>query len=251
MPKKIKKKAIAEAEAVVVQARITSKDDSVILGTIDIASFNLVTEYGTLELPVKNVSGIRMGVTPIDDEGGKPVDVIEINNNYSIGGQSNIKTVDVITAFGNLSIPADRIERMDLYTISGGQSTFKLLASKHISSNVSGGWLNTGLMIKKGKAFSIVSSGQVVLASLSGAKYSPDGSTPGATVPNTGQAGTDTAYPNYGSVVYKIGENGPMLKAGNKFSGTASSTGTLYLSIYEAVYNPGNTGTYIVKVKRK
>lgn len=252
MSKKSKNAAISEQ--VQVQVRITSKDDNTISGTVNLSVINLITDYGTLDIPIKNVTCMRMGVVPIEDENGKPVDVIEINNNYAIGGKSNIKVVEVNTAYGPLSIPCEKIERMDVYTISEGQSAFKLLASRHISANASGGWLNTGLILKKGKNFSVTASGQVIFASLSGAKYTPDGTSPGVTAPNAGQVGqnsTESAYPSYGNVVYKVGEHGPMLRAGDKFSGTASDTGVLYLSIYEAVYNPGNTGSYNVKVKRK
>lgn len=238
-----------------VQVRITLKDDNIISGTVQLAKINLVTEYGKLEIPAKSVSGIRLGVKPEDEENGKPVDIVEIENTYSMAGQTNIKTLDVKTDYGVLTIPGEKIERMEVYMVTDGQAAFKLMASKHISSNTSGGWLNTGIMLKKGENFTITSNGQVVFASLSGAKYTPDGKVAGTTTANYDDYpvvdGVDNSYPNYGNVVYKIGEQGNMLKAGDKYSGTAPDYGVLYLSIYEVMYNPANTGSYIVKVERK
>ncbi|MFY9309239.1 MAG: hypothetical protein WAQ28_09365 [Bacteroidia bacterium] len=237
-----------------VQVRITLKDDNIISGTVQLSKITLVTDYGKLEIPAKNVSGIRLGVKPEDEENGKPIDIVEIDNTYSMAGQTNIKTLDVKTDYGMLSIPGDKIERMEVYMVTDGQSTFKLMASKHISSNTPGGWLNTGIMLKKGENFTITANGQVVFASLSGAKYTPDGKVAGTSASNydypTVESG-DNAYPNYGNVVYKIGEQGTMLKAGDKFSGTSPDYGVLYLSIYEVMFNPANTGSYIVKVERK
>ena len=137
-----------------------------------------------------------------------------------------------------------------------GDMTLKLLATKHISSNTAGGWLKTGIMLKQGQKFSINASGEVVFASLSGSKYKPDGSIVGsATAPINdyeGEYNTGTTYPAYGNVVYKIGENSTQtLKAGAKFNGTASTTGMLFISIYETVYNASNTGSYTVKISLK
>ncbi len=238
-----------------VQVRITLKDDNIITGTVQLSRISLSTDYGKLEIPAKNVSGIRMGVKSDDEENGKSMDIVEIDNTYSMAGQTNIKTMDVKTDYGTLNIPSDKIERMEVYMMTDGQSTFKLLASKHISTNTAGGWLNTGVMVKKGESFTITANGQVVFASLSGAKYTPDGKTVGTAGASSydygAETGLDNSYPMYGNVVYKIGEQGTIMKAGDKFSGTAPDYGMLYLSIYEVVFNPANTGSYIVKVERK
>lgn len=240
-----------------VQVRVTLKDDNVISGTATLSKVSLVTDFGKLEVPAKNISGIRFGVKPEDEETGKPSDILEIDNNYSMSGQTSIKAIDVKTEYGMLNIPTEKIERMEVYMIMDGQSAYKLLASKHISSNTAGGFLNTGIMLKKGENFTITANGQVVFASLSGSKYTADGKIAGGTTDAgydyaaTPDAGVENTYPTYGNVVYKIGEQGEVKRAGNKFSGTASDFGLLYLSIYETVYNNLNTGSYLVKVERK
>ncbi len=184
------------------------------------------------------------------------IDVVEIDYTYNMAGQTNIKTLEIKTEYGTLNIPGDKMERVEVFTAADGQTSFKLMASKHISSNTAGGWLNTGVMVKKGQKFSITANGQVVLASLSGAKYTADGKTAGTTTTGSTydygeEEGGGSTYPSYGNVVYKIGEQGPMLKAGAKFSGESAETGILYLSIYEVVYNAQNGGSYLVKVEAK
>jgi len=75
---------------------------------------------------------------------------------------------------------------------SAGDKTFKVLASKHISGNTDGGWLNTGIKVKNGQKISITASGEVVLESLSGNKYYSDG-TSGVDSDN----GEQSTYPSY------------------------------------------------------
>ncbi|MBL7917847.1 MAG: hypothetical protein JNM96_05590 [Bacteroidia bacterium] len=130
---------------------------------------------------------------------------------------------------------------------------FKLMANKHISGNQNGGWFKTGITLKSGQKFSISANGEVTLASLSNSIYKPDGSTKasGATDYTGGEydGGTGNTYPTYGMVVYKIGEASyENLKAGAKFTGSAKTSGMLYISIYETVYNANNKGSYNVKI---
>jgi hypothetical protein len=137
-----------------------------------------------------------------------------------------------------------------------GELTFKLLATKHISSNTNGGWFKTGIMVKSGQKLIITASGEVTFASLSGSKYKPDGSIVGSATTGTesyeGDYNSGSTYPSYGNVVYKIGESSTQtLKAGAKFSGNVQSSGMLYISIYETVYNAANTGSYTVKISLK
>ncbi len=192
-------------------------------------------------------------------EDGTPVDdIVLIGNQYTMGGSYDFEKLNVKTEYGNLSIPKDRIKSMEVSVMalaSGNEVVLKLMASKHISGNQNGGWLKTGVMLKQGQKFSIVSSGEVVLASLSNQKYKPDGSyaeANGATYPATGTSDYASSYPAYGNVVYRIGDkSADNLRAGAKFNGTATASGMLYLSIYETVYNSANTGSYTVKVSLK
>ena len=65
------------------------------------------------------------------------------------------------------------------------------------------------------------------------------------------EEGSGTTYPSYGNVVYHIGDNSAeALKAGAKFTGTAKTSGMLYISIYETVYNAANTGSYTVRIHK-
>lgn len=194
------------------------------------------------------------------DESADVDDIVTIDGNYTMGGTFSFAKMDIKTEYGNLSFPKEKIKSVEVTVISPAGSAdhvFKLIGSKNISGNQNGGWLKTGIMLKQGQKFSITATGEVTLASLSNQKYKPDGSytaTNGTTYPAA--AGGDyegaTTYPSYGNVVYHIGDGSTETnKAGAKFTGTAKSSGMLYISIYETVYNAANTGSYTVKVINK
>jgi len=187
-------------------------------------------------------------------------DIVTIDGNYTMGGTFSFAKMDIKTEYGNLSIPKEKIKSVDVTVISPAGSSdhiFKLVASKNISGNQNGGWLKTGIMLKQGQKFTITATGEVTLASLSNQKYKPDGSytaTNGTSYPAAGGGDYEgaTTYPSYGNVVYHIGDNSVETnKAGAKFTGTAKTSGMLYIAIYETVYNAANTGSYTVKVINK
>lgn len=177
-------------------------------------------------------------------------DIITIDYEYTMGGTFAIKNISLKTEYGTLEVPKDKIKDVEVTYINAesGDKTFKLNASKHISSNENGGWLNTGIKVKSGQKINITASGEIVLESLSGNKYTPDGNKSNG---YEFDSEYQSDYPSYGNVVYKIGENGATVKAGSKYAGTAKESGSLYLSIYETVYNTENTGSYSVKVVLK
>ncbi len=193
------------------------------------------------------------------DETISEKDMVTIDGQYTMGGRYDFKKIDLKTEYGMLSLPKDKINHIDvLYTPTGDGSdrNFILLGSKHISSNSNGGWMKTGIMIKQGQKLNISASGEITFASLSSNKYKPDGKIVGAAATNDydygeGELSSGSTYPTYGNVVYKIGETGTVMKAGAKFNGSVQGSGMLYLSVYETVYNAGNTGSYSVKVSVK
>lgn len=192
------------------------------------------------------------------DDNTEVDDIITIDNQYTMGGAFSFQKMDIKTEYGNLSVPKEKIKSVDISVINAsgsGDFSFKLNASKHISSNQNGGWLKTGIVLKSGQKFTISASGEVTLASLSNQKYKPDGSYTGSNGTSYPAASDDyegsssKTYPAYGNVVYKIGDTSTeTLKVGAKFSGIAKSAGMLYISIYETVYNASNTGFYSVKI---
>jgi hypothetical protein len=187
-------------------------------------------------------------------ESSSSEDVITIDNNYTMGGTYNFVKLDVKTEYGTLNIPKEKIKSIDLFVPSGngnGEQLFKLMANKNISGNQNGGWYKTGITLKQGQKFSMSATGEVTLASLSNNAYKPDGSSKasGATEYTGGDYEGGSTYATYGMLVYKIGESSyDNLKGGAKFSGTAKTSGMLYLSIYETVFNANNKGSYNVKV---
>jgi hypothetical protein len=312
------------------EVSVKLRDGSNVTGTAALPDVTLITDYGKLQIPLKNVSSIKVGIptdkavsdkalsylkqlsstsddakkgayedlvklgvkaipaidnfindpknqneysgdyTPDNalnelrasngiDASTSDKDEVSIENGYLMGGVFEFSKLDVKTEYGNLSIPKEKIKNIDVTYLgdgNGSEMSFKLLGSKNISSNQSGGWLKTGITLKPGQKFSIVASGEVTLASLSNQKYHPDGSYETATgekYPATSgggdEYGTTTTYPSYGNVVYKIGEiSTSPLKAGAKFNGNATTAGMLYLAIYETVFNAANSGSYSVRV---
>lgn len=212
-------------------------------------------EYSGEYTPDNAISELRSAGGIDANTGSK--DEVTIDNGYLMGGIFEFSKLDVKTEYGNLSIPKEKIKNIDVTYIGeagSNEMSFKLMGSKNISSNAAGGWLKTGIMLKNGQRFSMISSGEVTLASLSNQKYHPDGSyesTTGEKYPAaaTGEESGTNTYPSYGNVIYKIGETATTnIKAGAKLNGTAVGSGMLYLSIYETVYNAANSGSYTVKV---
>jgi len=313
----------------VLELTLTLRDGNVITGTTQkINSVALITPFGKLDIPIKNVSSITIGIDadktnsdkiknlckqlnntseemrgnafeelikmpigaiPVIDEfilsnsyqatdysdytvesalsslksshgiseNASSDDIISIDYLYTMGGKYEFKDIELKTEYGILTIPKSKIEKIDVMYLNetNGLKSFKLLASKHISSNNSGGWLKTGIMLKAGQIISINASGEITFASLSGNKYKPNGKVVGSTVDEgydeLGYEGASSNYPTYGNVVFKIGETGQVMKAGDKYNGSVKTSGQLYISIYETVYNAANTGSYVVNISVK
>ncbi|MBK7884151.1 MAG: hypothetical protein IPJ81_10440 [Chitinophagaceae bacterium] len=180
-------------------------------------------------------------------------DVVNIDNNYTMGGTYNFTKLDVKTEYGTLNIPKEKIKTIDIFvpTGTGGEQIFKLMGNKHISGNTNGGWYKTGITLKQGQKFSLSATGEVTLASLSNSVYKPNGKTKASSTDDSDEdsEGSSSSYPKYGMLVYKIGESAyDALKAGSKFNGTAKTSGMLYISIYETVFNASNKGSYNVRI---
>jgi hypothetical protein len=305
---------------------LTLKDGNVVTGETKISNVTLSTDYGKLEIPIKNVSSIELGLhadngqkakisalvkqlnnsneemrsntykeitslsastIPVLEEisyssdyvpgdysdyslsnaiselkvmhnisdNYKTKDIVSIDYEYNMGGVYSFKTIELKTQYGTLNIPRDKIEKIDVmyYDASeeGGMKTFKLFANKHISGNKDGGWFKTGIKVKNGQSIDMISTGEITLASLSNQAYKPDGSHKNSGSNDFTPNSSTSNYPVYGNSVYKIGESGTAVKAGKNYKGRASTSGMLYISIYETVYNASNTGFYIVKLKVK
>ncbi len=178
-------------------------------------------------------------------------DIITIDNIYKMGGICSIKSVSLKTEYGTLEVPKDKIKNIDVFYQGDSQNevSYVLQASKHISGNTAGGWLKTNIYVKTGQRITITATGEIVLASLSNGKYKPDGAVAASNYDYDNEYNYTSTYPTYGNLIFKIGENGQMLKAGSNYKGSASASGFIYISIYETVYNAANTGSYNVKIR--
>ncbi len=179
-------------------------------------------------------------------------DVVTFDGVNTLEGTISIGDIQLQAEYGSLNLKRDKIESMDVSVIDEsvilGNGNFVLKANYHISGNESNkGWVNTGVSVKNSDKFTITASGKIILKSLSSGGYNPDGYASGT----KDAAYTDDMTTKYGSVIYKIGEYGEIRQAGSKFDGVADTEGIIYISIYETVYDKGNSGSYTVKVVKK
>jgi hypothetical protein len=180
-------------------------------------------------------------------------DIVSLaSGDYKMPGETNITEIELNTEFGALQIPRDKIISAEILPNEDSEikkRTYKIEANKHISGNVNGGWLKTNVKLNKGQKFTIKAKGEVSLASLSNQIYKPDGSYKAVDGNwSTGNNSDFNAGPIFGNLIYKIGEGTAMYKVGTKLSTKAYSSGVLYISIFETVYNTENSGFYSVEV---
>ncbi len=176
-------------------------------------------------------------------------DAVIMSNGDRISGTLDFQTIEFSNSFLKTTIPVGSIKSMDIayFESMDGYFNFSLKASKYILANNNGGWFNTGVKIKKGQTIEISARGEIVLASLDNKKYTPDGNVVGAEPTDN----NDPTYFNYGTLIFKIGNNGKNLKAGSSTKYIADSDGIIYFTIYETVYSEKNTGAYQVKLSIK
>lgn len=305
-----------------VQLTIHLKNGDVISGKTTLAKINVVSSYGTLNIPIEQITNLRFGITsdhskdalvladlnklnnsneiaakPIYEkllamgspilatvksftennnysisenehytveqllaelyksanltEGSPVEDAVTFGNNNFIEGSIQFNDIVVQSEYGNLTFKKEKIESLDISivdeTANLGNGQFRLKGNTNISGNDKNGWVNTGITLKQGDNFSITATGKVVLKSLSGGIFNPNGYFSGI----KNGAYTDDMEIKYGSVVYKIGDFGTIQTAGSKYDGKAETDGVLYISIYETVYDKTNSGNYTVTVKKK
>lgn len=171
-------------------------------------------------------------------------DMLQTTGASAIEGRYDFESIGLETDYGSLSVNRAKIVSITVSfkdVNNPGSGSYKLNANQHIVGNSNGGWLNTGILVRKDQSVQILASGVVNIASLSNNAYTPDGGVNGTPGPKSNE-------PTYGCLVFKIGESGQVVKAGDTFIGKALNTGILYLSIFESVYNAANTGSYTVKV---
>ena len=172
-------------------------------------------------------------------------DVLTYKSEFKVEGSYVFSDLVIDTEYGRIKVERKDISRIDIKLFTEGisnKNSFKLFANQHISANKENGWLNTGILVKKGDKLSVNASGQIVLASLSGNTYTPDGGV-------NGSVGAENDKINYGQVVYKVGQGGTMQKAGDNLNTYAQQTGIVYIAIHESVFNSANSGYYTVNIK--
>ena len=171
-------------------------------------------------------------------------DILQTTGNTSIEGSYEFESLTLETDYGRISVSRSKINSIAVAykeVNNANTGSYKLNANQHIASNTNGGWVNTGVLVRKDQLIKITASGQVNLASISNNAYTPDGGV-------NGSPGAKSSEPSYGALVFKVGDSGIVMKAGDNYTGRAAATGIIYISIFESVFNAANTGSYIAKV---
>jgi len=100
-------------------------------------------------------------------------------------------------------------------------------------------WLDTKLQLKPGQRFKITAHGAIMFPQWGGNAFAPDGAL---------NMGNWAGMP-MGSLVGRMGTNGPMFKVGRFYAGAPAGKGTLHLCLGITVQGMASNGEYNVTVE--
>jgi len=174
-------------------------------------------------------------------------DKLKLSNGNLLEGHCVRDLMQLESAWGRIS--ADRASLV-MMTIDPdpmkGPGEYELPASYYISGRGETGYLNTSLVCKAGQTIRVQCSGSIVLQTLSGKTFYPDGASNTGLPQESAQNRNDIPY---GAVELKVGMKGSPVFALKAQGYKAVATGTVYLSIHESAWSAGNTGSYSCRVK--
>lgn len=167
----------------------------------------------------------------------KEEDIIQTAE-FQVVGRIMNETIKASSAhFGDLNL-----KLCDLRTlfVRGGKagSEWVVDAAKHGSAPDQ--WLDTGITVDPSQRFTLVSEGQVDLWPQGPGQYltSPKGYTA------AGKGGTFMA----GALVAKVGEHGKPFMVGERFEGSPTEDGKLFLHIVPSPWNNASAGSYRIRM---
>jgi len=158
---------------------------------------------------------------------------------FTVIGRINTPTIKAHSPhFGEVALKLSELRGMQIRQ-HGGKQDLIVDAGKHGSA--SDQWCDTGITIDAGQRVVICSEGQVDLW--------PQGPGQYLAVPkgyNTaGKGGQFLA----GALIGRIGDNGKAFLIGDRYEGSASEEGKLYLQIVPSPWNNASAGTYRVRIQ--
>ncbi|MCB1193833.1 MAG: hypothetical protein H7A23_04570 [Leptospiraceae bacterium] len=146
-------------------------------------------------------------------------------------------TFNLKTPFGNLKIYKKDIFKINILNDADVSVIKRKSVTVPATAIAINGFVDTSIKVKKGDKLTIVATGTINLASLSGGSFTPDGNS---------SMGNWQNIP-FGALCGKIGDHTPFF-IGKSLSITATESGPLKLAISESVYNAGNSGSYKVRI---
>ncbi|HYV39152.1 MAG TPA: hypothetical protein VE988_25925 [Gemmataceae bacterium] len=149
--------------------------------------------------------------------------------------------------FGELDIQLGKLRAIRWLT-TAAELEIALDAGKYA---MQGQWMATEFEVKQGMKLSITASGQVNLWPQNGGYQSgPRGWGNDGFGGGGGQRAPGLPY-SPGTLIGKVGEDGPMFVVGDSYNGSPNREGKLYLHIAPSPWVPNSIGTYNVKVVPK
>ena len=158
---------------------------------------------------------------------------------FTVIGKISSQTIKAYSPhFGEVSLKLSELRTMHLRQ-HGGKQDLIVDAGKHGSSLEQ--WCDTGVTVDAGQRIVLTSDGQVDLWPQGPGQYmaAPKGYN------TAGKGGQFMA----GALVGKVGENGKAFYIGDRYDGTASEEGKLYLQIVPSPWNNASVGQYRVRIQ--
>ena len=165
-------------------------------------------------------------------------DVIHTSEFTVIGRISSQSIKAHSTHFGDVNLKLSELRTMHLRQ-QGGKQELIVDASKHGSALDQ--WCDTGVIVDAGQRMVITSEGQVDLWPQGPGQYValPKGYN------TAGKGGQYLA----GALIGRVGESGKTFLIGERYEGSASDEGKLYLQIVPSPWNNASTGQYRVRLQ--
>jgi hypothetical protein len=236
--------AIHRLGAEAYKEREAASKELVALGASAIEALQVAKKSKDAEVANRANEALRQIQSRVSADDPLPSDKDRIQTNeFTIAGRITSATIKVKTNyFGQIELKLSDLRRIRSLS-PGGDFDIAVDAAQFGSDDSQ--WLRTTITVEADDQLAIVASGRVDLWDGSGqyacgpAGYGDSGGWWGR--------GASTA-PRPGSLVGRIGSDGPTFVIGERYRGAATRSGTLHLHIVPSPWNTQSSGTYQVKI---
>lgn len=220
--------------------RDAASKELVAQGVLATPALKLATKSGDAEVARRALAAMQQigGKVPLDQIKFPINDVIQTSE-FTIAGQIVNPTIKAHSPyFGDVPLQVVHLRQMR-WLQAGGDAVVAVDAARYGSAPDQ--WMETEFTVRPLEGLSITVEGQVDLW--------PQG--PGQYMTGPGGYGTNRGAHPSGMLLGKIGPNGKVFRIGERYEGTPSEDGRLYLHIVPSPWNNASTGGYTVKIVSK